>query len=300
MKNIKIKLLSLALILFISSSQALAKIEITWFGTTTFNISDGKTAIFFDPFVTRPGLWSIATFKSEKSNIFHVKRWLKKIDQENIKAIFVSHTHYDHAFDLVNFHKETGAMVYGSHSAKNILLGGKVDKKYFTHSKVNKTFKIGNFKITVLNGEHPSHFLGMTFWYGKIEAPLPEDSALYKYKQGEVYNYYIEHPEMNIFFHPSGVPVLKKKDLENKKARVVIQGIAKRESSEGLLSKIIRPLAPKYVIPAHHDYFFQSLEDGFDPMPSVDPEEFRKTLLKQYKGVIVPQLIYGKRFIIEK
>ena len=292
MKNLfKVLFLNLFIIITVN-----AKIEVTWFGTTTFNISDGQTAIFFDPFVTRPGLLSVMTFRSEKSNIFHVKRWLNKIDKENIKAIFVSHSHYDHALDLANFQRETKAKVYGSNSSKNILLGAKIDASNFIYSKEGKTFKIGDFKVTILKGEHPSHFLGMTLWGGSIDRPLPEDSSASSYKQGEVYNYFIEHPLMNIFFHPSGKVALKKKDLKGKNAEVLIQGIAKRDSTESIIKDIIDPIKPKIVIPAHHDDFFLSLEEGYKPMSLVNPEEFFSTLKKEKKHLIMPRLKFGERY----
>ncbi len=280
-------------ILFIYST-AQGALKITWFGTTTFNISDGKTAIFFDPFVTRPSLWSIISFSDEKSNIFHVKRWLNKIDKKNIKGIFVSHTHYDHALDLNNFQRETGAMVFGSYSAKNILLGGAIDSKHFTYSKVGESFKVGDFKVSVLSGEHPSHFLGMTFWTGDIEAPIKENSPLYKYKQGEVFNYFIEHPSGNIFFHPSGQVTLKEEKLSKMKSKILIQGIANRESSEALIDSVLVPVGASVVIPAHHDDFFKSLEDGFHEMTLVDPQEFKETLKKSKSSINYVEMKYGE------
>ena len=69
------------------------------------------------------------------------------------------------------------------------------------------------------------------------------------------------------------------------KADILIQGIAKRASSEKLIKSIIEPVKPKVVIPAHHDNFFRSLEEGYGPMPQVDPEEFEEVFKKTSKGV---------------
>lgn len=278
------KKLILVIIIFLSSvSPAMGNergLSVSWFGTSCLNISDGKSAIFFDPFITRPSLFQIVTFQKLKSDNQLIDSWLGKLTNNNIKGLFVSHTHYDHALDLVSIQKKTKAPVYGSTSVLNILKGAKLEES-FNKISSGDVVVIGDFKITIFKGIHPPHFFSFTLASGIIERPLKPGATAIEYKLGEVFSYLIEHPKGRVFFHPSGILSEGIDFKKIGKVDLLIQGIAKRESTTILLEGVINPLNPKLVIPVHYDDFFEPLSAGIKELMTIDLDEFKKTVLKE-------------------
>ena len=170
-------------------------LKITWLGTTTILVSDGTTTLLFDPFISRPSLLKVFTFRKLSSDKKLVHFWLKKVDENNItKGIFVSHTHYDHALDLVEVARKTKATVYGSNSARKILLGGELDQIKFKKTSSNGgSIPLGEFKVTVLPGVHAPHLrrLKHTFIGGKISQSINKPSPFRQYSFPSVRNTYI-------------------------------------------------------------------------------------------------------------
>lgn len=255
------------------------RLKLTWFGTTCLNISDGKNALFFDPFITRPSLFQLATFQRLTSDEKLIDSWLGRLKNNKIEALFASHTHYDHALDLVSLQKRTKAKVYGGASVLNILKGAKLEA-HFQNTSHGDVIKVGDFKITVYSGIHPPHLFSMTLASGIIDKPLMRGATALEYKLGEVFSYLIEHPKGRILFHPAG-QVLDAAELKKiGKLDLLIQGIAKRVSTKDLLDKLIVPLDPKLVIPVHYDDFLEPLNDGIQEMLTMNLDEFVKTVMK--------------------
>ena len=78
-------------------------LKIRWLGTAGFEISDDETTILIDPFVSRPTV-AKAVFKELPIDTSAVDRYvLGPIERsgglKKIKAILISHTHYDHVQD---------------------------------------------------------------------------------------------------------------------------------------------------------------------------------------------------------
>ena len=272
-----------------------SSLEITWFGTTCFNISDGKTSIFFDPFFNRPGIWDMISFQDYKGDQEVVDKWLSKINTDQMKAIFVSHTHYDHVLDLVATAKATKATVYGSSSAQKIMEGSKLSASRVKVIEDYQELKIGDFKVTVLPGVHAPHVFGLTMSPGPIKKPLAPSSPIYKYKMGKLYNFAIEHPLGNILFHPSGQTTLKKKDFKKHQSDLVIQGIYFRKSTADIIENIIRPAGASQLIPTHYDNLLNPISEGVKPMIFSKFFEFKESLAK-LKNIKAHYLEYGKKF----
>jgi len=248
-------------------------LKITWFGSACVAVSDGETSILFDPFFTRPSLWDVVSFKGLHSNPKIVSRWLSKLEPAKLSAVVASHSHYDHTLDLAETVRISGAKVYGSYSTKNILLGSRV-KGEFESIKVGSGFTVGDFKIKVLGGEHPPHFMNLTLASGVIESPLKMGSSAYAYKKDKDFSFLIEHPKGNVVFHPSGNSILKKSDAGGFEADLVVLGIANRSSSDDLLKKAVLPFKAQTVIPVHFDNIFTPLAQNPGDLFGVDRAGF--------------------------
>jgi L-ascorbate metabolism protein UlaG (beta-lactamase superfamily) len=292
-----VKQLNILVITFLSlislSWGADNNLRLTWFGTTCLNITDGKNALFFDPFITRPSLFQLATFQRLNSDEKLIDSWLGKLKDNNIEALFASHTHYDHALDLVSLQKRTKAKVYGGASVLNILKGAALETSFHKVSH-GDVIKVGDFKVTIYKGIHPPHLFSFTLASGIIERPLVHGATALEYKLGEVFSYLIEHPKGKILFHPAGQVLDAELFKRMGKVDLLIQGIAKRESTKDLLEKLILPLDPKVVIPVHYDDFLEPLDEGIQEMMTMNLDEFKKSVLKARPGQKISLPKYGE------
>lgn len=293
------KLLLIFTILFFAST-SFADLKVTWFGTTCVLVSDGETSLFFDPFITRPSIWDFITFKGFDSDKENLTKWLPKVESDKIKAVFVSHTHYDHVLDLPEILKRTKARAYGSFSVQNLVEGAGLKKSRAIRTNEGGLHSVGKFTVKVLKGSHPPHFMGYMFMSGRIEKPLKLPASGYSFKKDEEFAFYIQHPEGNILFHPSGNTSLTPIKASALKADLVLLGIAKRDSTEGLLNKVVAPTEAKTVIPLHYDNFFKPLDEPLTHLYGVNLKEFNKTLFEKSPLVKVVRLGFGKSFVLKK
>ena len=290
-------------------------LKIIWLGTTTIYITDGETGLLFDPFITRPLKSKVLTFQKLKSNKDLVKKWNKRISlNSDIKAIFVSHTHYDHVLDLEEFAKQSNADVYGSKSVQKIIHAenSKLMKNSLPtigYNKIHKpktvknkhdyqTITVGNFNITVLPARHAPHIpkLNITFLKGKIKSHFKAPASVLKYKMDDNFSFFIKHKSGNILFHPSS-EIVAFPDF-NQKADVVIQGIKGETTSQDLLTNIIQPFGAKVVIPVHYDYFFWPLSKGIAYLKGVKVAEFCRTM--KQANIFVPKLYFGTEYVYKR
>ena len=72
--------------------------KVTSFGTTTLLFDDGRDQVLFDAHFTRPSFlkWKFGRLSTDEDLIGSLIS-LHKIDR--LRAIFVSHSHYDHVMD---------------------------------------------------------------------------------------------------------------------------------------------------------------------------------------------------------
>lgn len=127
--------------------------KITFFGTTVLLFDDGKNQILFDAHFTRPSIFKIF-FGKIKTNEGLIDKILEDYKINNLSAIFVSHSHYDHVMDAPYIANKCGATVYGSESTLNVARGGNVSEEKLKLFKHNDTFQIGDYEIKVLKSKH--------------------------------------------------------------------------------------------------------------------------------------------------
>ena len=108
--------------------------KITYLGTTVLLFDDGKDQILFDAHVTRPSI-NKAFLHRLKTNEALVNHIIKLHHIDRLRAIFISHSHYDHILDASYFAKVCDADAYGSESALNVLRGGNVPEEKLSTEK---------------------------------------------------------------------------------------------------------------------------------------------------------------------
>ena len=74
-------------------------LTVRFFGVSTLLFDDGQDQILIDGFFTRPDLWHVLS--SKISGDFPLLVQLKQqYELHRTQAIFVTHSHYDHALDI--------------------------------------------------------------------------------------------------------------------------------------------------------------------------------------------------------
>ncbi len=142
---------------------------------------------------------------------------------------------------------QTKARIYGSKSAKNIALGGDLSEEKVTEIAASQIIEIGKFTITILPGKHAPHIRLLNFISSDdgINEPLKSPTSYNEFCMGENYNFYIQHPDGNILFHPSAEVILREEDKVDFHPDLIIQGIANRLSTQNLIDNVLNHLKQK-------------------------------------------------------
>jgi len=268
------------------SKKAPYGLSIRWLGTFGFELTDGKTSIVIDPFVSRPT--PTDQFKPLRIDTDAVDHYvLKQNKTSDQKAILVTHSHYDHIQDVPYIlshylNNETHPILIGDRNTKHIIYSyNKSDISWknpnkplenaiiyvtnFSSKENNNQWKVGRFKITAFQGQHPKYdFFPWRGPSGPIKSTPPFYVWDYKLNHNESIGFLIEYGGLKIYFSDS--PFIQNPEKIGK-VDILIQTIASREM-ENNIAECIQAMEPTYYIPAHYDNFFKSLDafSIFDPV----------------------------------
>lgn len=241
-------------------------VSMTFFGTTTWLLDDGETQLLLDAHLTRPSM-ARALLGKLKTNTELVDEVLRRFPMDRLRAIFVSHTHYDHVLDAVYIAQKTGADLYGSVSARNVGLGGGIPEDSLHLFEPGVPVSVGAFEITVLPSLHSkptaiNNDLGVV-----IERPLKQPARMRDYSEGGSYDFYIRHGEQTLLVRPSCNYIEGSlRDVRADTLLLGIGGLGKEDEQfhDTFYRETVGYVQPKRVIPVHWDNFFKPLQS---PLP---------------------------------
>jgi L-ascorbate metabolism protein UlaG (beta-lactamase superfamily) len=109
-------------------TQSPAAVRLKYLGTAGWEISDGRTTILVDPYLSRLHMTSpnddvlpgdprrrFTAADAAESDTATIEKHIQRAD-----AILITHTHTDHALDVPYIARKTGALVIGTESARNL------------------------------------------------------------------------------------------------------------------------------------------------------------------------------------
>lgn len=235
--------------------------KVTYLGTTVLLFDDGTDQILFDAHISRPSINRVFWGKL-KTNTELADNIIRTHRINRLRAIFISHSHYDHVLDAAYFSKQCNADIYGSESALNVARGGEVSEEKLKLFHAPETICIGNFKITILPSCHSK-----AHWYNndlgqEIEKPLSQPARKKEFKEGGSYDFLIEHSGKKYLIHPSFNYI--NNQLDDIKADVLFLAIggmseASKETIMEFFKETVEKTDPDMVIPIHWDNFFAPL-----------------------------------------
>lgn len=241
-------------------------VKVTFLGTTTLLFDDGETQILIDGFFTRPSLLKAAG--KMETDAKAVDAALKKAKVDRLKALFVAHSHYDHAFDAATVARKTKAKLYGSASTLNIGRGGDLKDEQMELYEPGKELKIGQFTVTVFKGKHSPAIKGINDDLGMtIDKPLKQPATFKDYKEGGAFDFLIKRGDHSILVMPSSNYV--EGALDKVRADVLFLGTGSlgkqdRKFQDAYYDNTVKKVKPQLVIPIHWDNFFQPLNDHLE------------------------------------
>jgi len=271
-------------------------VELTYLGSGGFLMTWNHHAILTAPFYSNPGLLQVAFGLPISPNTERIDAHLPPVD--DVEAILVGHTHYDHLMDTV-YIAETHApraVLYGNETMAHILaarehLRGRVvamDDAAGDWWQPGRWVYVADrsIRFMALRSEHAPHFLGIKMFGGSVDQnqdSLPRTA--YGWKEGQTFAFLIDflgtdgavrlrlHYQDAASNPPAGFPP----PSENASADpvdVAILCVASFGEVDDYPEAIVQQLQPQTVILGHWESFFRSPDLPTQAVPLTDTKQF--------------------------
>lgn len=229
-------------------------VTLGWLGTAGFAIACEGHVLLIDPYVSRANARDALFGKRAlRSDPVRVDRYVPEAS-----AVLVGHTHFDHALDIPEIARRRNCKVYGSRSLAHLMaLHGLGDRAVeVEHGSVHE---IGPFRVTFIDSLHSKLLLGRA---------IPNDGELTcdhldhlngrSFRCGQVYGILIEVAGAT-FYHLGSAELIEDR-IPCREVDYLLLGIAGRSFSPRFTQRVLRALAPHFVVPHHYDDFFLPLD----------------------------------------
>jgi len=234
-------------------------------GVSGFEISDGTTVVLLDPTPTRPDPLKLITGPIE-ADLALEEKWCPKAN-----LILVNHSHFDHALDVGEIARRTGAVVVGSQNAVNLALsrGVSPEKTKVVHD--GDHFVFGTFTIDVKKTRHTDILVAQP-----MSGVIPTERKplwFWQYALDDTFAYRLEANHTTLWFHPTSTFVAG--ELGGLTAKNLIVGVTGEKQTREKVEQLMSEAHAVRVMPTHLDNFFQPVTKGLALMPGLDLDSAR-------------------------
>lgn len=253
--------------LYLPPAEGQAGLRVTWLGVSTLLIEDGDTAIMTDGFFSRPGLLQVALTRIAPDPE-RIRRALARAGVDELAAVIVLHSHYDHVMDAPLVAEQTGALLVGSESTANVGRGLGLSENRIRVVEDGDTLRFGDFEISFAASRHVPHGQAM----GEIDEPLEPPVRASDYLEGGSWSVRVGHPQANMLVQGSAGFVsdaLSEWSVDVAWLGVGLLGRQSPEYSAQYWREMVQATGARRVIPFHWDDFFRSLEQPLIPFPTL-------------------------------
>ena len=173
-------------------------VTVRYSGTSTLLFTDGETTWMTDGWFSRPSFIEVLAGKIEP-DLKAIEWGLKKNEVTNLDAVFVMHSHFDHAMDSPEVARRTGALLMGSQSTANIARGWGLPEQQIRVVKDREVITLGKFTLTPIESDH-YQFTNDTLAKKMLSdpdivTPLMPPVSSFDYRLGKVYVLHVSHPK---------------------------------------------------------------------------------------------------------
>ncbi len=249
----------------------LGELRSTFLGVSSIVFNDGENSILIDGFFTRPSMARALATRIEP-DVELIDSSLIRAGANSVSAVFVAHSHYDHALDSAVVASRTGAQLVGSDSTLQIGRGADLSESQMTRVVTGEPYRFGPFSVTLFESAHSPH----AKFEGVITSALRPPARIADYKMGSCYSMMIDYRPGNsdaarsILVHASTgyVPSM----LAGQRADVAYLGVAtlgkqSRVFKDNYWHETVETIGARRVIPIHWDDFTKPLGKPLVPMP---------------------------------
>ena len=247
-----------------------AAFSLEWLGTAGWIVRSRTTTLLIDPFVTRPGLASVALAPLVAAPA-RVAPWLPS----RVDAVLCGHSHYDHLLDAPAIALAAGARLAGS--ASTCAFGraaGLPPERLVAIPSEGASFDVGDVTVRFVPSVHGR--LGRLWipFPGGVHGTPSLPRRVWNYRMGGAYGILLSTAGSTLYHN--GSADLVDAALEGARADVLLVGLAGRNATRDYLARLCAALGPSLVVPTHHDAFFAPLERGVHLLPGIDLEGFAR------------------------
>ncbi len=240
---------------------------VCWTGTAGLRLDVGATAIALDPFVSRPGIFA-TLFQRPRPDEARVATRFAGLD-----AVFVGHTHHDHAMDLAAVARASpGAKLHGSRTTVELGRRLGVDEGRLVTVADGERYEAGPFAVEAIASAH-----GLVPVIRYVDRKDLARRGLpwtpFRYPMGPVLAWRIEVGGRA--FHVQGSAGIDDDALARQRpVDVLFACLAARRGTKDYLLRLGERLRPRVLVPIHHDDFFRPIERPPRLLPGLDWETF--------------------------
>ncbi|HEU0015319.1 MAG TPA: MBL fold metallo-hydrolase [Longimicrobium sp.] len=242
-------------------------LTVHFLGTSSLLFRDaGGTSILMDGFVSRPGKLRVVPGLPIEPSCARIRQVRDRLRIDSLSAVFVGHSHYDHAMDAPVWAQMTGATLLGSLSTRMLARGIGLAPGQDILVQQDVPLRFGPFELTFVESVHgpPDRIPGSLY------EPLRPPARMKAWKTGLVYSVFIRHRGRTILVQSSAgyLPGA----LHGRRADVVylaIGGLGHQppRDIDAYWSEVVRATGARRVILVHWDDFFRPLTARMVPTP---------------------------------
>jgi L-ascorbate metabolism protein UlaG (beta-lactamase superfamily) len=234
---------------------------ITWYGTAGFRIETGGRVLLIDPYLSRNA--------EARPALPFGPEGVTEADE-----IFLSHSHFDHAADVPQIARRTGATVYCSPDAARALRRQGVSDAQLVTAHDGDAFDFGVYRAQCFHSSHvrfDSPLIVGTFLRAipSIPAKVRLLPRLRHWPQGQVLSWrFALAAEGDRVVHHFGSAGCTEEELDRLAALgvpdVLVFPLQGHSRICRIAAHVVERLRPRVVIPHHHDDFYPPLSQTVD------------------------------------
>lgn len=224
---------------------------LAYLGTAGWELSSSRGTLLVDPYYSRPNVQDDDMLVAPDEAV--IARYApKKVD-----AILVAHAHYDHLLDAPFVAARTGAVLFGTESAKNVALASGVAKDHVRVVHGGDSFRVGPFDVRAVAALH-----SLT---GQKSVPIPSTvrvplSAV-GYSDATSLQYLVSFDGRSVFFVSSANFI--EENVRGLRPDVAVVAVGLRAKIPDYTCRLVHALGdPKVVVANHFDAFTEPLRPG--------------------------------------
>lgn len=240
------------------------QLTVRFLGTSTLAFDDGQDVVLIDGYLSRPGVVALLT-RPLRPDQAAIARHLKQADIRRISALYVAHTHFDHALDSASLAKAYGAALHGSDTMAAIAAAEGVTAPVQRLTS-GQPSTVGAFQVTPFRTPHSPGDVAA----GATAADFRIPARARAYPEGGAHSFLIEHGTCRILIVPSaGYPG---DAFHGLRADIVMLGVGNlsRQGPDAVAAywrDTVTATGAQLVVPIHWDDFSRSLDEPMKPFP---------------------------------